>query len=217
VGGDTFITKVDADGESLLYSSYFGAGYAHGIALGPRNDVYVAGMTSSSGFPTTHGAFDRGFNPPTDGFAARFEFKPPVCSSAALAESPSSPFATSAFRPHEVVAADLNSDGNLHIASANQGSNNVTIFFGDGQGGLSSWRNIAVGHGPVAIVSADFNLDGKPHLATVSPATTLRVRILLNQGTGTLAVLPGSPVVGANPWSIVVSDFNLDGKPDLAT
>jgi uncharacterized repeat protein (TIGR01451 family) len=62
--GTAFISKLNADGSALLFSSLLtgvsynnGDGRATGIALDPTNDVYVAGMTSAAGFPATAGAF----------------------------------------------------------------------------------------------------------------------------------------------------------------
>ncbi len=60
---DAFVTKLSPDGQSLVYSTYFGGGKAEhgtGIALGENGKVYVAGYTSSSDFPTvspTQGSF----------------------------------------------------------------------------------------------------------------------------------------------------------------
>lgn len=58
---DGFIATLSGDGASLLYSTYLGGSgrdeAAH-LALGDADQVYVAGPTFSSDFPTTPGAFD---------------------------------------------------------------------------------------------------------------------------------------------------------------
>lgn len=64
-GGDVFVTKLNATGTALMFSTYLGgsdgeAGY--GIAVDLSGNVYVTGGTISngtgpSGFPTTNGAF----------------------------------------------------------------------------------------------------------------------------------------------------------------
>jgi beta-propeller repeat-containing protein len=57
---DAFVTKVDAAGSSLVWSSYLGGGdydYGEGVALDSAGNVYVTGHTSSSDFPTP-GGFD---------------------------------------------------------------------------------------------------------------------------------------------------------------
>lgn len=62
---DAFITKLDATGAMLLYSTYIGGQIAEeavGIKLDSAGNIYIAGKTSSSDFPTTAGAFDQSFN-----------------------------------------------------------------------------------------------------------------------------------------------------------
>jgi len=58
-GQDAFVSKLSADGNSLLFSTYFGGSggglsypeSGQGIALDGQGGVYVAGMTSSPNFP----------------------------------------------------------------------------------------------------------------------------------------------------------------------
>jgi len=62
VGGDVFVTKLNAAGSALVYSTYLGVsdtGWAFGnaIAVDVSGNAYVAGSTTSSNFPTTPGAF----------------------------------------------------------------------------------------------------------------------------------------------------------------
>jgi hypothetical protein len=59
--GDAFITKVNAAGSALVYSSYLGGNAedtGYGIAVDSAGNAYVAGFTASRCFPTTTGAFD---------------------------------------------------------------------------------------------------------------------------------------------------------------
>jgi hypothetical protein len=63
--GDLFIAKLKADGSGFAYLTYIGgaggegdiAGYVGGIAVDAQGNAYVAGVTRSSDFPTTPGAF----------------------------------------------------------------------------------------------------------------------------------------------------------------
>ena len=43
------------------------------------------------------------------------------------------------------------------------------------------------------------------------------VTVLLGNGDGTFTPTAASPVTGFLPYSVVVADFNGDGKPDLVT
>jgi hypothetical protein len=58
---DAFITKLNASGSALVYSTYLGGsgtetGYA--VAVDGAGNAYVTGQTASMDFPTTAGAFD---------------------------------------------------------------------------------------------------------------------------------------------------------------
>ena len=57
---DAFVTKLNAAGSALVYSTYIGGGDndgSNGIAVDASGNVYVAGFTFSSNFPTTPDAF----------------------------------------------------------------------------------------------------------------------------------------------------------------
>ena len=61
LGGDTFIAKLNPVGSALTYSTYLGsteADRSYGIVTGNTGSGYVTGTASSTGFPTTPGAFN---------------------------------------------------------------------------------------------------------------------------------------------------------------
>lgn len=65
---DAFVTKLSADGGTILYSTYLGGSRedsGNGIAVDPLGDAYVTGTTVSDDFPVTPGSFDP--NCPPDG------------------------------------------------------------------------------------------------------------------------------------------------------
>ena len=56
-GGDAFVTKLNAAGASLLYSTYLGGSSSddgRGIAVDGTGEVYVTGNTRSANFPTAN-------------------------------------------------------------------------------------------------------------------------------------------------------------------
>jgi len=57
---DVFVTKLNAAGSAMVYSTYLGGDsddYGYGIAVDSSGNAYVTGLTSSSNFPVTPGAF----------------------------------------------------------------------------------------------------------------------------------------------------------------
>lgn len=57
--GDAFVTKFNASGSALVYSTFLGGlarDWGMGIAVDPAGNAYVGGQTMSTNFPTTSGA-----------------------------------------------------------------------------------------------------------------------------------------------------------------
>jgi uncharacterized protein (TIGR03437 family) len=62
--GDAFVAKLRADGSALLSSTYLGGTYDDaivGLAVDATGNVYVAGYTLSTNFPTTPGAYQTAY------------------------------------------------------------------------------------------------------------------------------------------------------------
>ncbi len=76
--GDTFVTKLTPEGDSLVWSSFLGGASeegslgGQGIAVDDFSNVYVGGFAGSSNFPTTPGAYDTTFNGIVDVFCTKF-------------------------------------------------------------------------------------------------------------------------------------------------
>ena len=74
--GDAFVTKLNAAGSDLLYSTFLGGGSGEGgdsVALDASGSAYVTGWTNSAGFPTTPGAFDTTINSDRDAFVTKLD------------------------------------------------------------------------------------------------------------------------------------------------
>ena len=70
-GMDVYVFKLSTDGKTLLNSTFVGGSNdedAYGLTLDNAGNVWVAGYTWSSNFPTTPGAFDTVFGQKRDGF-----------------------------------------------------------------------------------------------------------------------------------------------------
>ena len=71
---DGFVTKLNATGSALVYSTYLGGtdyDSPRGIAVDAGGNAYVMGETLSPDFPTTAGAFDRTYNSNYDIFVTK--------------------------------------------------------------------------------------------------------------------------------------------------
>jgi hypothetical protein len=72
-GCDAFVTKLNASGSALAYSTFLGGtdrDQGWGVAV-RDGSAYVTGETRSANYPTTRGTFDRMFNA-DDAFVTKF-------------------------------------------------------------------------------------------------------------------------------------------------
>jgi Ca2+-binding RTX toxin-like protein len=129
---------------------------------------------------------------------------------------PATNFATGS-NPSQVLAADLNGDGKIDLITANHGSGDVSVLFGNGAGSFSAPVNYASGAGTIAIALSDVNGDGIRDLVGANPFGD-DVSVLLGTASGTFqppAHFSTGP--GSGPRSVVLADFNHDGVLDIAT
>jgi len=139
----------------------------------------------------------------------------------ALRPAPGSPFtAVTEVHPHNhgLIAADLDGDRALDLATSNQDGHSVAVLRGDGRGGFrpAAGSPFAVGRGPYPLAVGDVNGDGRLDLATPDVRSDT-VTVLLGQGEGGFVPAPGSPHrVVARPYFVHLGDLDGDGVLDLA-
>ncbi|MBN1825472.1 MAG: SBBP repeat-containing protein [Candidatus Eisenbacteria bacterium] len=71
---DAFVVKIDTTGSFLVYGTYLGGDkedWGRGIAVDDQKNAYLTGLTASSDFPTTAGAYDRSLAGTYDVFVAK--------------------------------------------------------------------------------------------------------------------------------------------------
>src|SRR4029453_18965626 len=94
-----------------------------------------------------------------------------------------SPFPTGT-NPVSNATADLNGDGHLDLLFTNYISDNVSVLFGDGNGGFTPQPAVAVTNGPREVAAGDLDGDGDiDFVASNYAANSVSVR--LNNGNGT--------------------------------
>lgn len=90
---DAFVTKLNAAGTTVLYSSFLGGVsldciYQCSVSLDSVGDVFISGRTDSGNFPTTMGAFDTTFNGASDIFVTKLTLNTWTPPSAAFSAAP---------------------------------------------------------------------------------------------------------------------------------
>jgi hypothetical protein len=121
-----------------------------------------------------------------------------------------------------LAAGDLNGDGIPDIATVDQRTattsvGRVFVLLGNGDGSFQAPHHYDVGdpgNYAAAVAMGDFNRDGKTDLATADDNEGT-VSVLLGNGDGTFQA--PQHYTGEAGESLVVSDLNGDGNPDLIT
>src|SRR5215216_844258 len=127
--------------------------------------------------------------------------------------------------PFEMTTADFNGDSKADLAVSSRGSDNVSVLLGNGDGTFGAAKNFAVGDYPVSVTSGDFDGDGIADLATADDPIRRNiadsVSVLSGRGDGTFRDAQRFTFqINLNSWhnlrQVITTDFNRDGKADLA-
>ena len=200
---DIFITKLNATGTGLLFSTYFGGTLgeiATGIALDSLNDVYVTGETDSPDYPTSGSPFQTALGGGTDAFVTELSNSGFTVYSSYLGgtgNENSVNVGADVIPALGAVAVDASS--NAYLAGATQAGFPVTAspLLSTFQGGIADAFVAKVGAAP-----ADFSV-------SVSPAT---ISVTSGQTTSTITVTVSSV---NSPFGSAVT-LSCGGKPTNA-
>jgi len=80
---------------------------------------------------------------------------------------------------HSIETYDFNGDGILDLVVANNGSNNISILLGNGNGSFQNPINFTVGNGPKGMYLGDLSADGRADIAVANVGAG-NVSVLLN-------------------------------------
>lgn len=124
--------------------------------------------------------------------------------------------------PVQVLAADVNNDGKIDLVIAQQSPNEILILLGNGDGTFRPPITHSLVNTPDTIALGDLNNDGKVDLAVrecPSSSTDCDIAVYLGTGTGTFTpqTVLSAPGSSSSMQSLAVTDFNQDGKLDIAT
>lgn len=117
-------------------------------------------------------------------------------------------------QPMSVTSADFNKDGFKDIATANNGSNDISVLMGNGNGSFTTAVNYAIPGQGLEIFSADCNNDSNTDL--VATDWSGNISVFLNTGSGAFAA-PLHIQGYSGMVSAAMADFNKDGNIDFVT
>lgn len=133
--------------------------------------------------------------------------------------------------PNCIAAADYNNDGNVDLAVPLEGTNQIAVYLGKGDGTFQapvlSTINLPSGYefAMAGCSAADFNADGDIDLAvwvaggSGNLSAVTEIYVLKGEGSGSFSTSP-YPVLESTPLQpfqqILVGDYDSDGKADIA-
>jgi hypothetical protein len=126
--------------------------------------------------------------------------------------------------PYQVAIGDLNGDGIPDLAVTDYGDNTVSILYGQPGGTFTSGQTLATCTNPYGAAIGDFRHSGQNDIA-ITCYKTAQMEVFLNNGmlpfqappAQTTFQSPGIYSTDVYPASLVVGDFNRDGKLDIVT
>ena len=116
-----------------------------------------------------------------------------------------------------IMINDFNNDTHPDIIVLDRFSNQVGIFLGNGDGSFQTQLTMSTGPNslPIDLAVGDVNNDGWLDVAVVNSASR-EIRVFLGYGNGSFqAQNPISTGFGVYPASLVMEDFNSDGRADI--
>lgn len=203
---DAAITKFNADGSQLLYSTYIGGSgneTPHSVVADGNDNFIVMGVTGSDDYPTTAGAFQQTFN--GGPFLDMFQF-----------------FVGDHNDGCDLFLAKFNADGTLSSSTFIGGSNNDGLNYGDqlyynygdsfrGEVNVDAANNVFVAS---VTESSDFPINGNGPQNSFGGGSFDGVVFKMNPALSTM--LWGTFVGGSSDDATYAIEFRNDGALVIA-
>jgi hypothetical protein len=123
----------------------------------------------------------------------------------------------SAAHPRAIALGDFTNDGQIDIAVANFGTQNIGILrrYENGSFLMQTAYSADFTFYPESIIVTDFNNDSQLDIAVTNPVAD-NIGVLLGVENGTFGNYTAySTGIGSNPQSIAIGDFNNDYRADI--
>ncbi|MBI3189344.1 MAG: VCBS repeat-containing protein, partial [Ignavibacteriales bacterium] len=157
-----------------------------------KNILSALGDTLTNGY---HWSFTIATSPSTGTFAAKVDL-------------------ATGINPFSVFSHDIDNDGDADLVTANNGSDNVSIYKNNGDGTFQTKVNYGAKDQPWSVFVDDLNQDGYGDIV-VSNNNANNVSVLINNSDGTFQpdIIYSTAVY---PTSVFVYDLDGDGDKDVA-
>ena len=195
-GGDAFVTKLNATGTGLVYSTYLGGSdqdYGRGIAVDLSGSAYVTGFTRSNNFPVTTGAFQTTFGGVADAFVVKMSLTNGV-----VDNIPPSTIATASPGPNINGWNNTNVAVNLSATDNPGGSGVEQIQFALTGAQSLGWQTVA-GNAASVTISAE-GTTTLSYFATDNAGNQETANMLTVRIDKTPPVISGLPAPGCTLW-----------------
>jgi len=238
---DAFVTKLNPTGSALVYSTYLGGAVfdrGDGIAVDADGNAYVTGITQSTNFPTTAGAFQPTFGGSGGGFVTKLAAsnQPPVANAGGpytVAEGGSVTLAGSGSDPEGdplTFAWDLDNNGSFETPGQNPtfsaagrdgpSSQTVVLRVCDNQNACTtstatvSIDNVAPAINILGLGAARINENGSVNLTVMftDPGIPDSHTVSVNWGDGGASSL-SLAAMSSSAKSVTLSHQYLDDNP----
>jgi hypothetical protein len=116
--------------------------------------------------------------------------------------------------PYSIVAGDVDGNGTVDLATANNNSADMSVLIGDGTGVFAPTVDYDAGGLPTSLAGGDFNGDGRLDFA-ISAGPNGSVGMFRGVGNGTFGAVVPSLTFGSA--AVASGDFDGDGRADVVS
>jgi hypothetical protein len=119
--------------------------------------------------------------------------------------------------PFNLASGDVDGDGFIDLVSANRGTNDVSVLYGNGDGSFQPEVYQRVGPLPISLLVADLDGDSRDDIVTgnFGFGAASSVSVLLSSDNRLPGFRIDYPAEGGNPYLMRTGDVDGDGHKDI--